>query len=361
MENLVKQMRERFSGFGQDNQEGLNNTRQRRLPPQKTQSFKGERKNWFQRQLSGQMNPDKETSESMEFAATVAAAAFAVNSLEEAAMQEQKKIGLEKALTNKKRKEENRIVLADPGRHSRRFTGKEIINVEKAAAGKGSTEILEIEDTDQQMPKEAALPLPPPILKKTPTFANQKESAGRSPTIRKTPTFADEKGSTGKKTTIRKTPTFSDAYLNDTTNKRIGITEEKRPSGDLALSTAGDGHQNTKTMAVGGPDTIARAWEEAQMARIKKRYDKMKSTIDSWENEKKTKERRRADRVESQLDKRRASALQHYRVEISKIDQVAGGARALADERKKNEETRTKEKAKKIRSTGKLPATCFCF
>ncbi|KAI3970845.1 hypothetical protein MKX01_024492 [Papaver californicum] len=359
MENLVKQMRERFSGFGQHDQEGLNSTRQRRLPPQKTQSFR-ERKNWFRRQFSGQMIPDKESSESIEFATVVAAAAFAVNSLDEAAMQDQKKIGLEKALTNKKRKEENRIVLADPGR-SRRFTEKKIINVENTTAGKGSTEIVEIEDVDQQRPKEKALPMPPPILKKTPTFANQKESAGRSPTIKKTPTFADQKGSAGRSPTIKKTPTFSDAYLNDTTYKRIGIAEEKRPSGDLALSTTGDGHQNTNTMASGGPDTQARAWEEAQMARIKKRYDKMKSTIDSWENEKKTKERLRVDRIESQLDKRRARALQHYRVEISKIDQVAGGARALADERKKNEETRTKEKAKKIKLTGKLPATCFCF
>ncbi|XP_026386366.1 uncharacterized protein LOC113281756 isoform X1 [Papaver somniferum] len=360
MENLVKQMRERFSGFGQDNQEGVNSTRQRRLTPQKTQSFKGDRKNWFQRQFSGQMNPDKESSESIEFATVVAAAAFAVSSLDEAAMHDQKKTGLEKASTNKKRKEENRIVLAEQGQ-SRRFTGKEMVNVEQATAGKGSTEIVEIEDVDQQMPKEKALPLPPPILKKTPTFANQKESAGRSQTMEKTPTFVVQKGSAGRSPTIRKTPTFSDAHLNDTTYKRIGIAEEKRPSGDLVLSTTGDGHQNTNTMASGGPDMQARAWEEAQMARIKKRYDKMKSTIDSWENEKKTKERLRVDRIESQLDKRRARALQHYRAEISKIDQVAGGARALADERKKNEETRAKEKAKKIRLTGKLPATCFCF
>lgn len=61
--------------------------------------------------------------------------------------------------------------------------------------------------------------------------------------------------------------------------------------------------------------------------------------------------------LQSQLEKRRVRTLQHYRVEISKIEKVAEGARALADERKKKEETKTKEKAKKIRSKGKLPAT----
>lgn len=84
------------------------------------------------------MIQDKDSSENIEFATMVAAAAFAVNSLEEEGMQNQKKTGsgLEKTKSSKSRKEENRIVSADPGRVSRRFSEKEIVKVEKPTPGK---------------------------------------------------------------------------------------------------------------------------------------------------------------------------------------------------------------------------------
>ncbi|OVA00745.1 Remorin [Macleaya cordata] len=347
MESLVKQMRVRFSGLGEDSQEGPNNARERRLPPQKTQSFKGERKNWFQRQFSGQMNEDKDSSD-IEFATMIAAAAFAINSLEEAGPQEQKKMGegLENPLTSKSRKEESSIVQTDPGRVSRRFSGKEI-KEDKPTPGEASKEISEIPDgrahngADQKTPIEGAGTAP--IIKKTPTFADPKEAAGTAPIMKKASTFADPN-------------------LNGTTTyKKLGTAEDTRPTGGKPLSTTSNGQRKTNSAVSGGAETKARAWEEAEKARIKKWYEKMNSTILSWENEKKVKAKRRIERIESQLEKRRARALQNYRIELSKIDKVAGGTRSLAEERKRNEESKIQEKAKKIRSTGKVPATCFCF
>ncbi|XP_042499555.1 remorin 1.4-like isoform X2 [Macadamia integrifolia] len=96
--------------------------------------------------------------------------------------------------------------------------------------------------------------------------------------------------------------------------------------------------------------------------RLKKRYEKMNSTIQAWEEEKKKKARRRLDRKEGELEQRRARVLQQHRVEIQRINQIVGGAKAQAEEKRRNDEQlKAKEKANKIRATGKVPATCFFF
>lgn len=64
---------------------------------------------------------------------------------------------------------------------------------------------------------------------------------------------------------------------------------------------------------------------------------------------------------QAELDKKRAKALQSYNSQIARIEGIAGGARAQAEENRRNEEFKVKEKANKIRLTGKLPATRLCF
>lgn len=63
----------------------------------------------------------------------------------------------------------------------------------------------------------------------------------------------------------------------------------------------------------------------------------------------------------SDLERRRAKARQKYRTDMETIAQIAGGARAQAEENRRKEEMKAKEKANAIRTTGKLPKTCFCF
>lgn len=65
--------------------------------------------------------------------------------------------------------------------------------------------------------------------------------------------------------------------------------------------------------------------------------------------------------MQRDLELRHERALREHRIEASRIDKMADGARALAEERKRNDESTTMEKAKKMRSTGKVPHTCFCF
>lgn len=54
-------------------------------------------------------------------------------------------------------------------------------------------------------------------------------------------------------------------------------------------------------------------------------------------------------------------ALQKHRDEVTRISKIADGARTAADEKKRYDERKAMEKANEIRSTGRVPSTCFCF
>jgi hypothetical protein len=64
--------------------------------------------------------------------------------------------------------------------------------------------------------------------------------------------------------------------------------------------------------------------------------------------------------LQVELDKKRAKTLAEYNQEMTRINKIAGGARSMAEERKYDDEKKIREKAKKIRSTGKSPRGC-CF
>lgn len=52
--------------------------------------------------------------------------------------------------------------------------------------------------------------------------------------------------------------------------------------------------------------------------------------------------------------------MEHYRKELARIDTIAGGVRSKAIENRRNEEFKVKEKADRIKLTGKVPATSLC-
>lgn len=65
--------------------------------------------------------------------------------------------------------------------------------------------------------------------------------------------------------------------------------------------------------------------------------------------------------LQAKLDKKRIKSAQSYRIEVKRIEGMAGGARTQAEENQRREELKIREKVNKIRATGKLPPTCLCF
>ncbi|KAK3042338.1 hypothetical protein RJ639_002384 [Escallonia herrerae] len=249
------------------------------------------------------MRQDYDPTIDNDYPTAVAAAAFAINSLEQSSTgaQRKKNQGPDTSVTTEKKNAEDKTTqVSDPHRESRRSSEKRV--------SISDTIDESTRDTPHIYEKELLI-MDPPSIKKTGTFA-----------------------STQPKSTVPK-PDLPSTFPPSITKPGIG-------------------------------DSKADVWEKAQMAKIKERifrYEKLSTTILDWEKKKKTKARRRLDVIERELEERRAKAVKNYRSKMESIDQIAGGAKAQAEANRRNEETKVKEKANKIRSTGKLPATCLCF
>ncbi|TKY69606.1 Remorin protein [Spatholobus suberectus] len=289
MENFSNQMRVQFTSAG----ESKAGTRDEKIPIQKTQSFKGEKKqvfqNWFQKQFARKRSGDHD-SRDMDHAAAVAAAAFAINLQD---ISEQKSDTPEASLTKTKSKDDG----TKPPIPLLRSVSKRLSGSFRSKDDQGKKEPKSLV-TDEKKPEQAITP---------------------APSVKKTSTFSDEKPETSTK---------PDPVRQQT------VTERR---------------------------TKADQWESAELEDIRQRYDKLREVIDSWENKKRMKARRKLNMEERELEQRRLKALEKFQNKITSIDQVAGAARTKAEESRKNEELKAKEKANVIRTTGKLPGICFCF
>ncbi|KAL5746770.1 hypothetical protein ACOSP7_023741 [Xanthoceras sorbifolium] len=108
--------------------------------------------------------------------------------------------------------------------------------------------------------------------------------------------------------------------------------------------------------------TKADTWKIAQMDKNIKRYEKIKSAILTWENEKKMQAKLKMERKKREIEQRIATNQKHYQNKIARIEHIAGGARAQADEERRRKETEIKQKAEQMKLRGKDPAKyCFCY
>lgn len=313
---MLKQVRVRFSG--QEKPEEPRSARQRRIPSLKTPSFKDDTQNkrpqnWFRRQFSGQTNQDYDSNRT-EQAVAVAAAANAITSLNASSIPEQKKIskGPETSMTQADRKREGLAGLI-------------------SESGKGS------KSQDREVPE---------------TATKEKTTSAAAPWVKRTLTPTDKPAPS-----MKKTPTSIESAEPRTDvlpiKPKITVPKPELPP------TSKPAIPPTRPAIEDGTD--ADAWERAELSKIQKRYEQMNATILSWENKKKEKAKKRLRKTESDLERIRSRALKQFHDDIVDIDQIAGGAKAKAAERQRNEEFKAKEKANTIRKTGKLPRTCFCF
>jgi hypothetical protein len=65
--------------------------------------------------------------------------------------------------------------------------------------------------------------------------------------------------------------------------------------------------------------------------------------------------------LQNELDHNRANAIEHYKRKIARIDMIGQRAIKELEDQRRKEEMNVRKKANKIRETGKVPVTCFCF
>ncbi|CAN6290254.1 unnamed protein product [Urochloa humidicola] len=309
MDGDLKKLRVRFSGVGKGNNVGRQTSE---VSPQERPAFG-----------RAEMNSGGEYDAA--FAATIAAAAFAIAAREEKLATQKKPVPIEAVppAWSPVKKAESMKRPGGGSKISRWFSGKE--PVEDNDDGPANVSVRRPLKPVPGKPEDIA-----PDHKVSPktveTSQSVKKGSGSSNKA------ADRKGSKKfeQEQAIQKVPS----------TVRPASSYHSRRNGE---GTAG-------VTAIGGTGSTAEEWEKKKLARVKEEYEKMIETIAEWETEKK-----------AELDKKRAKALEEYNQEMTRINKIAGGARSMAEERKYNDEKKIKERAHKIRSTGKPPRTCACF
>ncbi|CAL9067364.1 unnamed protein product [Musa banksii] len=311
MDIPFKKRRVSFSDLGED-QDDSNNTKEGRIAPQKTVSFKEERKKtnyWPQRQFSSPISDVNDVSD-MEFAIAVAAAAYAITSMEEESINQNKTIEqlMHPTAKTKSKREDSIDKTPDYIRLIRWFTGKEAREDER-------------ESGNSSVKKPVTLP------------GKLLEEPGADHTISGSSSSVHGQNQKGQQASSVIKPTSFSSKENEA--KRI-----------------------TNTTNV---ETEVDVWEREKMDKIRERYEKEISKTLEWENAKKLKAKRQLEHKEMDLKLKHSRALREYHNEVSRINKTAGGKRALAEERKKNNELKTKEKAHKRHYNRESSLCMFCF
>ncbi|XP_039689929.1 remorin isoform X3 [Medicago truncatula] len=322
----------------------------------------------------------------MEHATAVAAAAFAISSHVSEIPHEQNMWEFpESSLTKTRSKAyDKKSSFSQLGAASKRLSGSFKITDEQGNTVPTTSSIRE-----EKKPEKTISFAPAPSMKKTPTFGEKsKRNDDKKPDIlkpKKVPSFGEKsKRDDDKKPDIltsKRTPSFGGKDFISTDDIQPETPKAKiLPLVDDPTTSSWPQPQPPppppppqppirQTSTAARPSTRpseteakADAWEREELKKIKERYEKLLETIDSWEKRKKMKARRKLNKHEqSENTRKREKAWKKYQDKIKYIDEIAEGARAQSDERRKNETLKAKDKANIIRTTGKLPGACSCF
>ncbi|KAK7368357.1 hypothetical protein VNO80_10382 [Phaseolus coccineus] len=327
METLMKQIRVKLTGAEEENKADLGGSRDQKVTTQKTPSFKDKKKvqNWFERQFSRNMSHDYDTE--MEHAAAVAAAAFAIFSQEVSLIPQQKKMRETPLSRGKSKVDDTKPPFSQFGDTSTQFS-------------------VDIRRPEKGMTPASSMRRSSTLGEKIRSNTDGKKPEIQSP--KRTPTFGDEhlvnSGEIKRETPHRKIPPL--------VQKPEPLRPPPPPPPLIRQSSA----------RAGGNETKANAWEREELEKIKERYEKLLETIQSWEKSKKAKGTRKLNKVQhGDNERKRAKALKKYEEKMYYVNQIVEGAKAQAEERRRNEVLKAKEKANIIRTTGKIPGPCSCF
>ncbi|KAL2542903.1 Remorin family protein [Abeliophyllum distichum] len=336
MENLIRQTRVRYSDAGKANREESSSSIDIKIPSQKSQTFKGENKrgqSWLRRQFSRQMSRDFDfNDDALEYPTAVAAAAFAIHSLEEPRIWDQNKTAAYGSADASSPKMNNTAEV--PGILRKRSVSFSDEISQTSSKDHDARVPVSSSTSRLKMPEKEVVPAP--SMKKRPTFTDAQPE-------KSVPQKAAEPSQS-----MRPTRTRSERPESVAPKPESVVPKPERPPSRHFSPRPGD--------------TMADTWEKAELARIEEKYERLRTRIQIWETNKKEKARRRLEKLENELsDKKRAKGMERYRGDIRRIEEIAAGAREQVKDNRRNEEFKVKAKANKIRATGKLPPTCLCF
>ncbi|XP_019095256.1 PREDICTED: hepatoma-derived growth factor-related protein 2-like [Camelina sativa] len=345
MDTLIKQTRRRHPASQEKNREPINILINFTLVLFIFCVLVDKRKpsHWLQRQFSRQMSGQSyDPIGDMDHAAAVAATAYAISTFEETWLESYHN-GLERgpSLSRSRSRSEDKFPSEEPRSLSRRFSGQ--------------LSFRDSETKDQKHPTPKSPVRKSSSVKKTFSInlredhTKQNEDSGEKHDGQRKPVSEPPRiqPPVRIRSERRAPPPPPPPPFLSPPPLRLPPREMKRQS---------SGHASRKD------DSTADAWEKAELAKIKARYEKLNRKIDLWEAKKRDKARRKLDISEqSEQEQKRKRGLQRFREDTEYIEQIAAGARAQAEKERQSKEFKVKEKAGVIRSTGELPGKACCF
>ncbi|KAL4569488.1 hypothetical protein LXL04_025126 [Taraxacum kok-saghyz] len=341
MENFIKQMRVRFSSMDEEIVEETS-VKDHNAPSPRTRSFKGDNRRgqtWYRRQSSREQRYDYDSDymESDEFRTAVAAAAFAVGSVQE---QRRARRRRDDSLRKGKSKLDDGAVFATR-RPKERISSSSSFPSNKMKIKDDNAAPV---STPNLLPRKSS-ELQEKVSDKAnrPKFKGEvlRETAGSSPFVMKT------------------SDTFEKQSDNRKPESGFETSSHEQPTEKLTFPPTEINRKHSEPTL---EDVKADVWEKTEMEKIKDRYERLNAKILEWETEKKAKAEKKLSRNKDDSGKKRARALQSYKTDMEMIDQIADGARLQAEENQRKEVIKVKEKADMIRVTGKIPTKgCLCF
>ncbi|KAL8249854.1 hypothetical protein R6Q59_006722 [Mikania micrantha] len=181
---------------------------------------------------------------------------------------------------------------------------------------------------------------------KYPTISNPKQSLSEILEIPLRPKANEDHGA------YQPNPTFVDSKTND----KVSITPKNSSSSVDEIQYLGEKSDPKECELKLEESNI---WEENQMEKTKERFMKVKAIIFEWEDKKKLKAKKKLIRKEGKLEGKRARALKNFMGKMETIEKISEGARYQNEENRKRKEIRVKEKAKMIKSWGKIHKPMF--
>lgn len=354
----------------------------------------------------------KEPTEESEYAAVIAAAAFAITSLEPNTVMDRRQPQLGPQTVMDQGQPHFGPQFSLPRIISR------IVDTVTSTPNQEPERIRDEHEPEETIPEKTIHPVPsmkrtPTMPKKRPTFAeNQEDTKIPSDYIKTAPSFDERKLKDAKRLkpfdsfirrtlSIKRTPTFSEEPFegeNNTpakqrTKEEVSMARPPFPPPPIPPPPPAVPPLNIEPMAPQQGrqrtrNTDADEWEREELAKVKARYEKLNAIIQEWEDKKKTKARHKLDTTEvrfkyaqnsscykfrkgiltkvclqephNELEKTKAKALENYQIEMERIKEIANGARAQAKAKRRNDELKVKEKANKYRETGEPPQPSIC-
>ncbi|KAJ9549222.1 LOW QUALITY PROTEIN: hypothetical protein OSB04_021765 [Centaurea solstitialis] len=272
MDNLIKQMRVKFSGIDEGNVGESSRVRDRKMSSQKTRSFKGDNRrsqSWNKGQLSSRelkYDDDSDYMETDEFRTAVAAAAFAINSAEEQRRRTRRR--RDDSLNKAKRKHDDGPVSVSSARKPRE-------RIQLPSSSSLSNKMKNKEDEAVPISTPTLLPKKPSELQeKVPKIASRPRANTR----------LREESPRGS---------VDDATRNQTKPLQVQNLKATLQSSTTYTPKTEVGRKRSESRP---EDVKGRCWEKTEMERVKERYERLNAKILEWENEKKVKAKKKLSR-----------------------------------------------------------------